>query len=87
MSERDKAALVSELIEMARACKNDQLDLPDGDPAKLDMRDDLGLDSLDLIDILFQIEQDHGVAIAGEDLLGKDLLVVGNLAAHIVANG
>lgn len=86
MSDSDKAALVTELVGMVRECKNDQLELPDGDPGDLNMRDDLELDSLDLIDILFQIEQNHGVDISGDELLGKDLLVIGKLADHIIAN-
>lgn len=78
--------LVNELIALIENCKAEKISLPEKAIGEVDMRDDLGFDSLDLIEILFRIEQDYGVPISGDELVERNLLQLGNLADYINAN-
>jgi acyl carrier protein len=51
------------------------------------VRTDLGLDSLDVMMLLFEVEKEFGVKISEEDLSGKNLLVLGRLAEYLTAAG
>ena len=50
----------------------------------LNMSLDLGLDSLDVINVLFQLEETFGIKVPDDD---DKLLVVGSLSDFIVAKG
>ena len=78
--------LVNELIALIENCKAEKISPPEKAIGEVDMRDDLGFDSLDLIEILFRIEQDYDVPISGDELVEKNLLQLGNLADYIDAN-
>jgi acyl carrier protein len=78
--------LVNELIALIEDCKAEKISLPEKAIGEVDMRDDLGFDSLDLIEILFRIEQDYSVPINGDELVEKNLLQLGKLADYIDTN-
>lgn len=44
---------------------------------------ELGLDSLDIINLLFQIEESFGVAVPEEDFEAQSLKVVGNMVEYL----
>lgn len=48
---------------------------------------DLGLDSLDVIKFVLLVEEKFGLKLADEDIDGKELLKIDNLARHIAASG
>lgn len=48
---------------------------------------DLGLDSLDVIKFVLLVEEKYGVKLADEEIDGKGLLEVDNLAGYIGARG
>ena len=84
MSE-NKAAIESELIEIVRGFKGADFVEPQGPAGAAHLFEDLGLDSLDLINLLFQLEEKHGVKISAEDVQERNLLVLGNLAAFVAS--
>ena len=43
----------------------------------------IGLDSLDIVNLLFNIEEKYGVNIPDEDLTGKDLFVLCKMVDYI----
>jgi acyl carrier protein len=53
--------------------------------AAADVRKDLGLDSLDVMMLLFEVEKEFGVRISEEDLSAKNLLVLGRLSEYLAA--
>ena len=48
---------------------------------------DLGLDSLDVIKFVLLVEEKFGVKLADEDIDGRELLKVDNLAAYLAERG
>lgn len=81
----DNASLIEELLAMVRELKP-EAEIAAGDTLPKHLSDDMGLDSLDLINLLFRIEETWGVRVTGDDIAAKDLLIAGNLAAFIAAN-
>jgi acyl carrier protein len=75
-----------ELAELLKDCEIEGLSIPDKDITTVHLRDDLDIDSLDLINVLFRIEQKYGVKITGEDLEQSNLFSLGNLAAFVDQN-
>lgn len=51
--------------------------------AELNLVEDLNLDSLELINLLFKIEEKYGIQISETELKSGELMVIGNLAAAI----
>ena len=45
------------------------------------MQDDLGADSLDLVDLVMSVEEEFGVKVAGEDL--ENIKTVGDIVNYI----
>ena len=84
----DRAALTASFLDIVKEFKGEEFvaPAPGRDPATLHLRDDLAMDSLDLINFLFRIEEDHGVGIAGKEIEEKNLLILGNLVGHVLAN-
>ena len=48
------------------------------------MQDDLGADSLDLVDLVMSVEEEFGVKVADEDL--ENIKTVGSLISYVEAN-
>ena len=48
------------------------------------MQDDLGADSLDLVDLVMSVEEEFGVKVADEDL--ENIKTVGDIVNYIEAN-
>ena len=48
---------------------------------------DLGLDSLDVIKFVLLVEEKFGLKLADEDIDGRELLKVDNLAAYLAERG
>ena len=48
------------------------------------MQDDLGADSLDLVDLVMSVEEEFGVKVADEDL--ENIKAVGDIVNYIEAN-
>ena len=51
--------------------------------AALNMTEGAGLDSLDVINLLFRVEEEYGVKVPDEDIDAHELLVFGKLAAYV----
>lgn len=75
--------LMEELIGLVREFKGDDMKKPAKEMAAIHIGDDLEMDSLDLINFLFRIEEKYRVKITGGDIEAKDLLVLGNLADYV----
>lgn len=82
MNEKTES-LVTGLIDMVRDFKGADFVEPAAGATNLKLTDDLGLDSLDIINLLFQIDENYGVKVAASDIMEHDLLVVENLASYI----
>ncbi len=80
----DLQPFMTACIAMVKEFKSDVV-IPDKPLASLHLGDDLEMDSLDLINFLFQIEEKFKVKVKGHDIGAKDLLVLGNLAAYVTA--
>lgn len=83
MDDKTREALAG-LVDMIRKFKGADFVEPTGDVAPLSLTDDFGLDSLDIINLLFQIDENFGVKVTAADLKERSLLVIGNMAAYIV---
>lgn len=79
--------IMDSLTGMVREFKGADFIEPDGDIASLSFSDDFELDSLDIINLLFQVDEQYSVKIAGEDLEEHQLLIIGNMAKFIAENG
>lgn len=82
MSEKT-AAIETDLIEIVRGFKGADFVEPKSPAGSAHLFDDLGLDSLDVINLLFQLEQKYGVMISADDVKERDLMVLGHLSAFI----
>jgi acyl carrier protein len=83
MTTNDRTKLLGEFIGFVREIKGDKLRVPDGGIEGLSLTEDLRLDSLDLINFLFRVEEVHGIKIPAEDLDENELVILGNLAAYV----
>lgn len=76
-------AVVADLIEIIKGFKGADFIEPKGAMKGWNFFDDVGLDSLEVINLLFQVEQKYGVQIRDEDIKQRNLMVVGNMADFI----
>jgi acyl carrier protein len=83
MTEIPEEKLINELVKKAISYKDDLGDISNLDVKELNFIDDLQFDSLDIINLLFEVETNYGVEITIDDFNSKDLAVVANLAEHI----
>lgn len=83
MSEDSKEDLVKVLSEILTEFKDDDYEFPEGDLASLNMIEDLELDSLDIINFFFQVEEKFGVSVSAEDFTSENLNNLGNFATFI----
>ena len=79
----DTAAVTADLLGLIREFKGAEFNEPHGDPSGLNFFQDLGLDSLEMINLLFQVEEKYGVRLSDEDMRERDLMVLGKMAAFI----
>lgn len=77
------AGIESDLVEIVRSFKGSDFVEPAGGATALHLFEDFGLDSLDVINLLFQLEEKYGVKISADDIKTRDLMVVGRLASFI----
>jgi acyl carrier protein len=82
MSEKNSAEVAS-LLEIVRSFKGRDYVEPKGSAADLNFIEDLGLDSLEIINLLFRVEETYGIQISDKELKANKLIVVGNMAAYI----
>lgn len=85
MSEKT-SAVTAGLLEIIQDFKGADFAEPKGDASGLNFFDDFGLDSLEMINLLFQIEEKYGVRLSDEELRERNLMVLGNMAAFISEN-
>ncbi len=77
-----------QVVEFIRTCIADIKDgaMPDETALEsLNLIDDLGFDSLDVINILFRVEEVYHFKIPEPDIDEKRLFEVGNLADYVCA--
>jgi len=82
-------ASASKVSEFLRGAVQDicSRPVPDGEDAfhEADLLKDLGCDSLDLINLLFQVEEEFSVGVPEPDIDAEELTKVGNLVAYVAA--
>jgi acyl carrier protein len=83
MTESPTEKLIRELIKKAISYKDDLGDFSGRNAKELHIIDDLQFDSLDIINLLFEIETNYDVEITIDDFNDKNLAIVANLAEHI----
>jgi acyl carrier protein len=81
-----KKQITDSLISMIRDFKGNDFVEPDGDVETLTLNEDFELDSLDIINMLFQIDEQFGVKVAASDFEEHQLLVLGNMVKFIADN-
>ena len=73
------------VFEKVRAILCEQLDLPEADVTmESDIQEDLGADSLDLVDLLMSLEDDFDLEVPDEDV--EKIKTVGDLVHYIEAH-
>ncbi len=75
MTADDLAFVVKDIIQYKLGLEENQLH------HKANFQDDLGIDSLDLIELRMEIEKKFGIAITDED--AEKLLTVGDIIDHV----
>ena len=73
------AVLRAEIAEI----KGETVEAPDDRFCEMHMIEDLGLDSLDMMTILFQVEQHFDLKIPEPDIDEKNLAMIGNMAEYV----
>ena len=74
------------MLEKIREILSEQLDLdPEEVVPSASFKDDLGVDSLDLFELVISLEQEYGFEIPAEDLAG--LQTVGDVIDYLKENG
>ena len=74
------------MLEKIREILVDQLDLdPEEIVESASFRDDLGVDSLDLYELLMAIEEEYGFEVPAEDMAGLD--TVGDVVNYLSDRG
>lgn len=83
MTATTKNAVDEKIRESLESLKPGVLDSIDKPFDDLNMSSDLGLDSLDVINILFQLEETFAVKVPDDD---DKLLIIGPLSTYIASN-
>ena len=81
----DDAPLEARLKSYIEAVKDTRLDLDLDQLAGSHLINDLAMDSLDIINFLFRIEESEGVDISEADMESESLYEFSRLAAHVRA--
>ena len=73
------------VLEKVKAILAEQFDVEeDKITAETDLQEDLGADSLDVVDLLMSIEDEFNVEVPDEEI--EDIKTVGALVSYIEAN-
>lgn len=73
------------VLEKVKAILAEQFDVEeDKVTADTDLQEDLGADSLDVVDLLMSIEDEFGVEVPDDDI--ENIKTVGSLVSYIEAN-
>ena len=73
------------VLEKVKAILAEQFDVEeDKVTADTDLQEDLGADSLDVVDLLMSIEDEFGVAVPDDEI--ENIKTVGSLVSYIEAN-
>ncbi len=73
------------VLEKVKAILAEQFDVEeDKVTADTDLQEDLGADSLDVVDLLMSIEDEFGVEVPDEEI--ENIKTVGSLVSYIEAN-
>jgi acyl carrier protein len=74
-----------EIFEKLKELVVDQLGVEEDEVTmEASMQDDLGADSLDLVDLVMSVEEEFGVKVADEDL--ENIKTVGDIVDYIEEN-
>jgi acyl carrier protein len=79
----EDTALESRLKGYIESVRGNELKIDVGDLPKKHLINDLGMDSLDIMNFLFQIEENEKVQISEADMESLALFKFGNLAAFV----
>ena len=83
MSEANNSHVLAVLRAEIAEIKGEAVDAPDAAFQEMHMIEDLGLNSLDMMTILFQVEQHFDLTIPEPDIDDKKLAMVGNMAEYV----
>ena len=73
------------VLEKVKAILAEQFDVEeDKVTADTDLQEDLGADSLDVVDLLMSIEDEFGVEVTDDEI--ENIKTVGSLVSYIEAN-
>ena len=73
------------VLEKVKAILAEQFDVEEGKvTADTDLQEDLGADSLDVVDLLMSIEDEFGVEVPDDEI--ENIKTVGSLVSYIEAN-
>lgn len=73
------------VLEKVKAILAEQFDVEEGKiTADTDLQEDLGADSLDVVDLLMSIEDEFEVEVPDEEI--ENIKTVGSLVSYIEAN-
>ena len=73
------------VLEKVKAILAEQFDVEeDKVTADTDLQEDLGADSLDVVDVLMSIEDEFGVEVPDDEI--ENIKTVGSLVSYIEAN-
>ena len=73
------------VLEKVKAILAEQFDVEeDKVTADTDLQEDLGADSLDVVDLLMSIEEEFGVEVPDDEI--ENIKTVGSLVSYIEAN-
>ena len=73
------------ILEKVKAILAEQFDVEeDKVTADTDLQEDLGADSLDVVDLLMSIEDEFGVEVPDDEI--ENIKTVGSLVSYIEAN-
>ena len=78
-----ETTIESRLKGYIESVRGSELKVEVSDLAKKHLINDLGMDSLDIMNFLFQIEENEKVQISEADLESQALFTFGNLADHV----
>jgi acyl carrier protein len=85
VSSIEKAEILSFLRESAADICADAIPHDEGAFLAADLIQDLGCDSLDMINLLFQVEERFSITVPEPDIDSENLTNTGNLVAYIQA--
>jgi acyl carrier protein len=74
---------LGDIVKIINECALDGATLPDKNLVNVDFIVELGMDSLDLINVFFKLEQSYGIQITSDNFDQHNLMIIGNLVSYI----